>query len=260
MVMDNNQKILWSHHQSFDEVLTDDPIKIGRRLQKLLVEEPAFKNTYQSTFINYGSIAYTLVPEAFFAESSQRAYLEQVTSLAPADKVMVDPLPFMGANLVFAIDKGVQFLFEVHFPKAKIHHVNSSWLHAIDQYTKQQQLQDSLFFAHISKGVLQVAIIENGHLKFTNHFLYDQPEDFRYFIFLIFDQFKLSPERVPIYLSGAMNTASTEYQAIYPYVQTLNFVQDFTAISIDPAVPDAALAIQRDLDLVGLSHMTRSVD
>ena len=107
----------------------------------LLVEETIFKNTFEEVQINFESPAYTIVPTELFDDSSARLYLEQVTTLGNADKIGVDYLEKAQAKIIYAIDKGVQFLFEVHFPKSKINHALTAWLSAINTYTKSKRIK-----------------------------------------------------------------------------------------------------------------------
>lgn len=255
MVANKNNQIFFVKQQQFNETLLSDPVKIGRRLQHLLVEEPLFKSPFSEVLISYSSPAYTLVPNELFSSASLKDYLAQITFVGPADKIGYDRLTLMQANLVFAIDKGVQFLFEVHFPKAKIHHFQAVWLNSISRYTNEKKLSNEQLFIHVNNGLLQVALLDQQNLRFVNHFLYDSIEDFRYFIFLMLDQFKLSQETTPLHLSGNIDKQSKEYKAIYPYLEKLYFIDRFLSLTISSKLDQKTTLTKKHFDLMGLAFM-----
>ena len=255
IVANKERQVVVAHFQDFEEILSD-PIKIGRRVQSLINEEPLFKQDFEEVLISYGAAIYSLVPEDLYQNNSTDQYLMQVSSLSVTDKIGVDQITFFGCNLVFALDKGVQFLFELHFPKAKIYHALTTWLHSINRYATQKGLKDKLVFVNVEGQLIQVGVIDEGRLLFVNHFSIKTKDDFRYYIFLTLDQFDLSPEVVPIYLSGNIDQQSDNYKIIHPYIQYLHIINDFGHLSFHSEGLMLGVGLQRYFDLAGSLYLT----
>ncbi len=253
MVKNKNGEISLFHFDQFEEIITD-PVKIGRRLQRILVENTLFKESFKQVDISYDSAGYTIIPDQFFNEDEAPAFLKQVTTVLDSDQIEVDSLSFLKSKLIFSIDKGIQFLFSVHFPKCKIHHSISTWLFAIHQYTKEMKLSCKLLFANIEPDVLKIALLDDGKLLITNHFIYRSEEDLRYFLFLIFDQFNLDPAVLPVYLSGNITHNNSAYQAIYPYFKNLNIVKWFDGLPLHSNMEPPA-HLQRYFNVAGMNFL-----
>ncbi len=223
LISNQNREIAGLKHFDLGSGIKN-PIQLGRAVQPLLVEDELLKNGFTNVKVGILTQNFTIVPNSLFDPSETNRFYSQITELSENDKVKTDDLEFLNARLVYAIDKGIQFLIKLHFPECTIYHQVAAWLAGIRQFTIQERIHGNYLFANVHGQMVQLALFKDDRLVIVNNYNYRSKEDFLYFIFLLCDQFSVQPDAMPLYFSGHITQENELFRSVYQYVQSIHLV------------------------------------
>ena len=224
MVTDANPKVSLVKRFDFKGNVKDS-IELGRKLQPLIVEENLIKKDFQSVRIGVNTRHFTLVPKPLFQGNKQTDYLSHTGQIGDDDKIQMDEIKFLGANLVYTLDKGIQYLLKLCFPQSTVFHFFTPFLNAIQQIKIQESIQGNFLFVDVKSKDLQVAVFIKDELKLINSYSYHSAEDFLYFISLLFDQFQLEPQQTQIFFSGLIHSKDPKFSLIYSKIEDITLAK-----------------------------------
>jgi len=216
MATDQQQRLLLLRDCRL-ETSVDNPGARVEELQRYIAQDSFLRQSFRSIRMGIVTEKYTLIPNRLFNPQEKNTYLEQITILPDDWQTKSDDLNGLAAQNVYAYPtKMLQFARE-HFPGSRIYHIASAFLLA--HRSLPDLLNGQKVFAHIWNRQFQLIYYEGRELQFVNMFSYHSSNDFIYYLMLLFDQFDLDPQTVPVYLSGQINTDSEIYRLLTRYVQ-----------------------------------------
>lgn len=77
--------------------------------------------------------------------------------------------------------------------------------------------------AHVFSNLIWLSYYQDGQLHYANSFLFQSSEDFLYFLLLLYRQFDLSHNTVPVVLSGEITEDSEIHNLICRYIRSIEF-------------------------------------
>ncbi|HMQ46042.1 MAG TPA: DUF3822 family protein [Saprospiraceae bacterium] len=225
---------------SFDYVITDvghqilaltstafDPAKatlLDQIKQELEQQHPLLKNRYKNVKVACANEKMTLIPSRLYNDAERITYLSQTITLKAEDEIRVNDLPVLQAKNVFAIPIAVTELVQQHFSGARIFHLCSALLTGFRQSITPSERQFRVL-VHLKGDLLYITLFDHAHLFYCNSFSYKSAKDFLYYILLVFKQFDLNPEEIPLWVSGRLVPDSEIYRLLYRYIRHLHFVR-----------------------------------
>lgn len=192
-------------------------------LQKIFLSDALLKLPYHQVRLGIGGTMNVLVPEVLYHPGQKHSYLEQLTEITSEEEVFTDELSKFKAKNVYLVNKDTIRLLKSYFVNASFYHATTPVLHGF-QRIAEHVIGSALYLNVIDKH-LHIAVFENGQLHFSNIFNFKSSRDFIYYVMLVYDQFKLKPETIPVYIAGQIVDDSEIYHLLYRYVRHLNMVQ-----------------------------------
>jgi len=189
-----------------------------------------FQHSYVSIVNNFN----TLVPERLYAEKYHSTYLEKLIPNDLNATYLVDDITELEMKTVYSLDQGLKNILDGYFPNASFFHASTFFLKGARELSKHRKGYQ--LYLNVLGSNFQIVLFENQDLIFSNAFDFKTSKDFIYFTMLIFDQFKLKPEVVPLYLSGQISENSEIYQMIYKYIRHIHFVQLPNFLNFGPRI------------------------
>lgn len=165
----------------------------------------------------------TLIPEALYEKDAQRTYLEHVLEYAPQDRLRVDSIPGLALRNVYAVDPEVFRALEGFFPQAQLFHAHSPTIQGFHKLAALQS--EHRVYINVHGGQVQVLAFRGKDLLLSNAFPFESSTDFIYYVLLVYQQFELKPEIVPLTIAGWVVEDSEIYHLLYRYIRLLHFVQ-----------------------------------
>ncbi len=196
---------------------------LRNNIQEVFFEDELLREPYRVTKVAFSSQHATLVPDKLFDKVQRNAYFEHLIDFNAFDEVSSDAVQAIEAHNVYVVDQQLITLMQSYFPAAKYYHVFTA---LIQGFRKIAELRTGhQVFLNIRDGVAQVFFFDAGALIFANAFAYQTVQDVLYYLLMIYEQFKLNPEVIPLTMSGSMTEDTEVYKIIYRYVRHVSFVQ-----------------------------------
>lgn len=200
---------------------------------------------FRKTKLAFFNHKQTLIPTRLFMENEKAAYLEKIIELLPGDVVCQDHIRPIDTQVVYALSLEEKTVLSDQMPDLQLFHGASCFLTGITKLAEYRSGKH--LYVNIHEGFLHILLFENKDLLFSNIFSFHNAKDALYFLMLIFDQFSLDPETVPVYLSGQILKESEIYKLLYRYIKKIQFTGAPEYISFGAAFQQLILHQYYDL-------------
>lgn len=166
----------------------------------------------------------TLVPTALYDEERKKLFLKFNYPLQGDEMVCDNKLNSFDSYNVFALPFAIKSRIEMLYNLSKVsyYHFTSCLLDLLLSHTKNQT--DKRLFVHVQEQHLEIVIIENNKLLFSNSFNYFSAEDFMYYLLFVCEQMQLNPEKISTFLVGEIERNSNLFALIQKYVRTVTLL------------------------------------
>ena len=190
-------------------------------LQEIFLEDKILKLSFNNTTVGLINNKSTLIPDKLFEPEETRVYLQNQVASLDNHQVFVDRVSDVAAKNIYAFDQEIFYLVKGYLPNAKFFHSSTSMLNGI--LSNQNGDVSKKVFINVKEDHLQIALVGGKELIFFNSFAYKDDKDFIYHVMLVFKQFDLDVENIPVFLSGQITDESKLYRMIYRYINQIQF-------------------------------------
>jgi hypothetical protein len=219
MVNDAQSNILSLKSYHFDHKQDKTQLAL---FKDVYMDDIMLKEPYRTTKIAYTSPHFTLIPSKFYNPSQHKTYFDNLTQIERGSfRYVADTLEGFEFKNVYMIDDDLIKFTNATFPLAKRYHVFSSLIQSYQQIAAARQGHQ--VFANIRDGLLQLLFFDGKDLVYANAFTYQMPQDLIYYIMMVYEQFKLNPESIPLSISGSITQESDIFKYIYRYIRHVTF-------------------------------------
>jgi len=200
------------------------------QIQALLKQDENLRQAYRTSRFGVFNEVFSLIPQRLFQVEKQSSYLSHLTNHSIGSTAF-DELQHLSAVNVYGVLPESARVKKDLFPDARQIHGISGLLSAYQRLADSGQAHQ--VFLNVYYDQFQIFVYQSGQLQFANAFEFQTAKDFIYFTMLVFDQFKLKPETVPLYLSGTLVENSEIYHLIYRYVRHIHFLGPPSMIQLE---------------------------
>lgn len=221
MVNDGQLNILTLKSFHFDHAKSKSTIE---SLKSVFFEDRHLKEPYRSTKIVITTPHFTLVPSKFYNINENNTYLKNITNLGANDSFLKDDFKNQPFKNVYAADKQLISFIQTIFPQnSSIHHVSTALIEGFQKIAELRQGHQ--VFANMRDGLIQIFFFDGKDLIFANSYTFQFSQDLVYYLMMVYEQFKLNPETIPLSISGYLTQDSDIFKFIYRYIRHVNFIQ-----------------------------------
>ena len=161
---------------------------------------------------------FALIPQVLFDESQKEEYLKLMSAVEPKS---VGFKTFSNWVLVYQNSTDLTDWVKTHLPNVKV--LNNAEVVFSYYQNKYKNTDETSVFCHAMGGKLEITAIEKGVLTLHNSFNCQNAKDFVYYVLSVYEQLKLNPEQVPVYLSGWLNNLSPELADLKRYIRNVEW-------------------------------------
>jgi hypothetical protein len=206
------------------------PRLLFMKVRELWASEEYLNLKYKSVEIIYSSETFTLVPQAFYQNSSAEKYLGFNHDIEKGYLVEKTFFPKADAWCIFTVPDNLKEFLSLKFPRAAIKHnlfplVERS-LKENRNYSERKQVHLNFF-----RSSFEVVAISGTKLLFCNQFNYSGDSDVLYYVLYVYDQLKLSQESTDLVIHGSFRQSEPLYQAFRQYVRKPVFARPASLFS-----------------------------
>ncbi len=209
--------------------------RIGPHVQRLMESSPVWHLPFgqRQGFLFHPYV--TLVPRRLFQHGDLSGYFRLL--LEPGDYVYAcEELMPWEAYLISATERAHARFYQSLFPGARLRHAAVPLLLAAREVAGHQE---HTVLINVRHRLAQVVVLERQNLLFYNTFSYTDANDLLYYVLLAYDQFRLSPGEITLWLAGNITAESELYRRLHAYVRDVRFV----APSAQWRLPQEALGV-----------------
>lgn len=225
--------------------------KIIAQIQQIIQEDKPLNLAYKRIRIAYTGSTTTLIPQRLFNPDEKEQYLSQLTEMDSTYEVRSDHLLPIDAQNVYAMEEELFSFMRLSYPGTLILHLNTVIYSQIAAIAKT--IVEPFIFVNVRSRNLNIFYFDKGVLVFMNSFEFQASKDFIYYVMLVFNQFNLNSQIVPLYLSGEIVKESEIYQLLHRYIKFIHFLSNEQLPLVGPKL-SAASAYQY-FDLIALGNM-----
>ncbi len=208
------------------------------------------KSIFQKVNIATDSKTSALVPTKLYDQRFPERYLHQEDPLSNDEQEMIwiDEVEVIDGKNVHSVSIKLKNQLSDYFPGATFVHCNSI---LINSFARLEQGADTQkVFIHIGSDTCQTFYFDGNKLIGSSDFEFKSPNDFLYFVLLIFKNHNLDPEKVPLYISGKLEPKSLIYDKLYRYIRTIKWSEPSSNIKLGEY--EESNLVHRDYELFAL--------
>jgi len=165
----------------------------------------------------------TFVPDRLYDATQPNIFLENMVESTVESNIHVDDLNSLEAKNIFRVEQTLEESILSLFPNANIHHILSPLILGLKNIASHHP--ERKVYVHVRNKMAHLFLFQEESMLFANTFEFESDKDFIYYVMLVYDQFKLKPESVPLYYSGFILEDSQLYHQLYRYIRFLNHLQ-----------------------------------
>jgi hypothetical protein len=163
---------------------------------------------------------YSLVPGALF-DSEHAAGLHALNHpIVEEDDLSWERLEAQDIYFIYSWPKAWKIVLESQFPQVAVHHYAPMMAKGL----LPNALGKTAVFVHVQDFREDIVVIADGKFLLFNSFNFQSPEDFIYYILLVFDRLSLSRETIPLKLLGEVEMGSALFDSCYRYIRDVEFL------------------------------------
>ena len=193
-------------------------------LENYLEKNTLLKSRFRNIKLGIHSPGFTLIPDRLFSEKDKKAILSHLSNADDPYEVRSDKIqPILSRN-VYSVSEPLSDLIKRHFSSARVFNLNTTLLLATLRIASLESKGHQLFF-HVDGHYLRTYLFEGKNLLVATHNAYQSPQDFVYYVMLVFEQFGLSPDTQKVNLCGNIHQDSELYQQLFRYVRNIHYMK-----------------------------------
>jgi hypothetical protein len=194
-------------------------------LRTTFFDDSLLKESYRVIKIVFTTPHFTLIPSKFYNDSQRQTYFKNLNTIGQNDFLETDNLKNIGFYNIYQINKPLLEFTKSLFNQSVLqyHHIFTA---LIEGCRKIAELRTGhQLFANIRDNQVQILFFDGKELIFANGYTFKTNHDLIYFILMVYEQFKLNPEVIPLSISGSLTQDSEIYKIIFRYIRHLHFIQ-----------------------------------
>ncbi len=172
----------------------------------------------QKITVQISDSRFLLLPNVLFDENRKKELLHIVADSYADEQIYADELSVMSAKNIFPLaQKSIETIKNI-FPNAHIKHIATSLLEGFGRISEQNVGKKLIIF--IKEQSLYIGFY--GGTTATpvlfNSFLCHGAMDFLYYVLAIYQQFELSQQTIPLYVTGQIVAESSVHHLFQQYI------------------------------------------
>ena len=211
--------IIDSQEYFFENLNT--PQKTLEKIQNIFTTTPSLNQEFKDVVVIYANELFALVPKVLFDEQNLTDYLKFNTKILKTDFIVYDELEALDLVNVYVPYTNINNFFFDHFGTFTYYHSQSILINSILGQAKPSDNPE--VFVQVGHQSLDLICYQGQKLLLNNHFKYETPEDFVYYILFCFEQLNLNTETTKLWLNGAITEEDANYKLVYDYVRNIDF-------------------------------------
>lgn len=221
-----SKEISYFAEYTFDAIVNSLE-ELLENIKTIFNEDPVLHNEYTEVFVIHQNSLNTLIPIAYFDESSLSSYLDYNIKTLQTDFITFDSIAEIDAKNVYIPYVNINnYLFQNFGEFEYKHHTTI----LIEKLIQKNKFDEKVMFVNVFKNTFDIVVLEHKKLILSNSFAYKTKEDFIYYLLFVAEQLQLNNEEFKLYFTGEITLESDLYKIAYTYIKNVYFLESSQAI------------------------------
>lgn len=219
------------NHHNFDKKLADK--SIFEKAESMIKEDLFLSKNYKSVYFSLVTNKSTLVPAELFDRSSIKQYFTFNHHLDEYEELHFNYIEKIDSYNIFAIPSDLTTLLVNKFPEIVFVHQNNTIISDLINRAENLKFKLPLINININTDSFDIAIYKDDKFTLLNTYLYNDQNDFVYYVMNTLTQYDIKLTKSYINLSGFIEKGSDFNNFILQFFPKLNFLKLNTKLSYD---------------------------
>ncbi|MBR9919191.1 MAG: DUF3822 family protein [Bacteroidetes bacterium] len=215
-IANHDRKVLLLRRYNYRNDISQFSKLVGP-VQEIMASDKQLQLTYRQTRLGFLNTKSTLVPDRLFNERQKASYLRNMVRTDVDEQLFASPIPGFQSVLVYALPGELVRAVQKALPGVQLQHAASGQLNFLSRNNESADTKQ--VFINVHNNLLQLFLMDGAKLLMYNTFEFRTSRDFVYYVLLVYDQFELATDKVPIHLSGYILENSEIFQLLFRYVK-----------------------------------------
>ncbi|KAA1244699.1 DUF3822 family protein [Aquimarina sp. RZ0] len=218
-VLNQENEVLVLDYDNFGIQLS--PQQVLDKIKYTLDHHPKLKYEFSTIEIIYQNDLYTFVPKALFDPQLLNEYLSYNIKILDSDFIAYDELEQHDIVTVYIPYTNINNFFFETFGSFTFKH--SSTILVDNILTKEKNNESILVYSHMNFKYFDLVVVNKGKLILSNSYIYENKDDFLYYLMFTAEQLRLNPEEFQLIFLGNISKNSDYYTIADKYIRNINF-------------------------------------
>lgn len=224
---ESNTFIYLQTYQLFPADQSPDPVPF---LRQIFLTNENLQNDFATKTLAFGSLPTTLVPSAFFSESSAAEYLSLVNHFENAI-VIYEKIDAADAYQIGAMPRNWLQSLEEWNEKFSISPAEANVISYLLKNNSEEMVH-----VYVHPHQVDIFYLNKKDLQFANQFQFHSAEDAVYYLMLIYKQLQLNAESIPLIMYGEIEPKSAIADTLNKYIRHIRFASRNTERKYSDAI------------------------
>lgn len=206
---------------AFSQVFPNHKILSPEALREATQKEEWLRLPYRSVSVGISDHHFSFLPERLYDGQDLSRYFSLLLD-EEEGSFQDDILDQPGLRNIFFIKNNLKEALKEQFPTHRLCHFSSALISAFYQHSLE--MEGPKVYLYVSGHHLYISHFRGHDLVFFNRFTFRSTRDFLYFTLLLYRQFDLKPDQVPVLLSGSLLKDSSIYELLFRYLRKVAFL------------------------------------
>lgn len=228
-----NNNVVYFSEKKYNNVVTPEELLL--ELKYNFDKNENLKDSFDEVVIIYATSLYSLVPTTLFDATKASEYLKFNSKILANDFIAFDNLEQENITVVYIPFINLNNYIFDRFGDFSYYHSSTILLkHILD---KEKSYDLPKVYINVTDKIFDFIVVKNRKLLICNNYEFNTPEDFVYYILFSFEQLKLNPDTVDVYISGTIVKDDANYKLLFNYIRNVSFYNNYekTTLSKDDA-------------------------
>jgi len=193
-------------------------------LQSIVEQDQWLCPDYNKITLLYSNTKSTLVPAPLYDDAKNDEYLQLTNDLNDNHIILKDYLKLSGSYNVYSFPVQLFEYMQVTFPELQIIHFKSPLIECFLSRFKNTY-SDEVMLLQIHRQFIDLVVMKNDKLMFSNSFEYQTPEDLVYYTLFALEQLGLNPQKLPVKVAGILKKESKTWDWLRKYIKDVEFIE-----------------------------------
>lgn len=203
-------------YDTSNKLLVTEEIGVTTLLE--IQDNHILKQNFASIVIALDDKSYSLIDKDEFEDSeNNRIFFDHLVTNVHKGLYHNDMISSLDIVNVYPLNNSdLDIVLEI-FPSARIIHFSTSLINFALKY------KSTAVYAHVEGGWMTITYVSNKLLMFCKQFEISSEQDFLYFITLIYQEFEIDQNNIPLILSGSIYPESKMFNLVKEYIKNIEF-------------------------------------